>query len=85
MPYFLYKNRINISEAYETMLLKNLAFVKLQLQGSIMGTMLQEESGLISGSTEESSMKHQNSGKCNVQGKAGEEKPEQGLDNSPHI
>lgn len=84
MPYFLYKNRVNISKASEIIFLKKLALVRLQLQGKILG-MLQEQSGWISGGTGENNIKHENSGKYNLQGKAGEEKPEQGLDNSPHV
>lgn len=63
---------------------KKLALVRLQLQGKILG-MLQEQSGWISGGAGESNRKHENSGKCDLRGKAGEEKPEQGLNNSPHV
>lgn len=61
-----------------------MVFVKLQLQGSILGTLLQEKCDFDSRSTEER-IKQQSSGKCDLQGKAEEEKPEQGLDNSLHI
>lgn len=47
--------------------------------------MLQEQSGWISGGTGESNIKHENCAKCDLQGKARQEKPEQGLDNSPHV
>lgn len=38
------------------MLLKELAFVKFQLQGSVLGTLLQEKCDFDSRSTEESSI-----------------------------
>lgn len=85
MAHFLYKTRISISKAYETVLLKNFAFVKFQLPGNILGTAHEEESGLIKGHTEENNMKHRSSGKCDLQGKAGEETSEQGLDKQLQI
>lgn len=46
---------------------------------------LQEQSGWVSGGTGENNIKHENFGKCDLQGKAGEEKPGQGLGNSPLV
>lgn len=85
MAHFLYKTRISISKASETVPFKNLAFVKFQLPGNILGTTHQEESGLIKGHTEESNMKHHSSGKCDLPGKAGEEISEQGFDKQLQI
>lgn len=61
-----------------------MVFVKLKLKGNILGTLLKEKCDFGSRSTEEY-MKQQSSGKCDLQGKAEEEKPEQELDNSLHI